>query len=72
MQRRSQHARARSPMPVCQDRQTPPKGRVDANGQTHVAIFKGMMVVTFQIFVADQRQPDMSRPPDDVASPIEV
>ena len=59
MQCCSQHARARSPMLVCQDGQTPPKGRVDANGQTHVAIFKGMMVVTFQIFVADQRQPDM-------------
>ena len=53
MQRCSQYARARSPVLVCQKGQMPPKGRVDANGQTHVAIFKGMIVVTFQIFVSD-------------------
>ena len=59
-------------MLVCQDGQPTPQGVIDANGQAHVAIFKGMMVVTFQIFVADQRQPDMSRTPDDFATSIEV
>ena len=31
-----------------------------------------MMVVTFQFFVADQRQPDISGTPDDFATPVEV
>ena len=72
MQGRSQNARARGPMLVCQDVEPAPQGGVDANGQAHVAIFKRMMVVTFQFFIADKRQPDMSRTPDDFATSIEV
>ena len=59
-------------MLVGQDSQTPQQGGVDADRQTHVAIFKGMMVATFPIFVAYQRQPNISCTPDDFTAVVEM